>query len=69
MTQQSLLLLAKYSSACSHKGSSWIFSPGANTERLDYVTMASLGDSVDYGDLTNARRATSTCASQIPVIA
>ena len=31
--------------------------PGSNTDKIDYITIASLGNGVDFGNMTNANRA------------
>ena len=31
--------------------------PGGNTDQIDFITIASTGDGVDFGNMTNANRA------------
>jgi len=44
-------------------GSGWNPSPGININTIQYITIASTGNAVDYGDLTVARRGAAACAS------
>jgi hypothetical protein len=44
-------------------GSGYNPSSGVNLDTIQYITIASTGNAVDYGDLTEARRGAAACAS------